>query len=151
MMPLIRVQHQLKEEYASEEKVFDVGVCMQISPEVSYRNIRKRKETETLILKKISKLERICGHITSCHIAIEAPHRHRHNGNPFQVRISVNLPPGHELVVRRDSAEGDREESLPEVLRKSFAAMERRIKELLEKQRGDVKIHTQQPIPVPAE
>ncbi|MEJ2111045.1 MAG: HPF/RaiA family ribosome-associated protein [Acidobacteriota bacterium] len=120
---------------------------MQITPEISYRNIRKRKETETLILNKISKLERVCTSITSCHVIIEAP-RHRHAGNPFQVRILVNLPHGHELVVKRDSSEGDREEKLPEVLRKAFAAMERRIKELVEKRRGDVKVHASQQVPV---
>ena len=82
--------------------------------------------------------------MTSCHVIIEAPHRHRHVGNPFQVKIIVNLPPGHELVVKRDSAEGSREEKLPEVLRKAFATMERRIKEMVEKRRGDIKLHTTQ-------
>lgn len=120
---------------------------MQTTPEISFRNIRKRKETETLILNKISKLDRICDSITSCHVAIEAPHLHRRAGNPFKVRIVVTLPPGHELVVKRDSAEGEREESLPEVLRRSFATMERRIKELVEKRRGDVKIHASQQTP----
>jgi len=117
---------------------------MQITPEISYRNIRKRKETETLIRNKISKLERMCSSIIGCHVAIEALHRHRHAGNPFQVRIVVTLPPGHELVVKRDSSEGEREESLLEVLRKAFATMERRIKELVEKRRGDIKFHAPQ-------
>jgi ribosome-associated translation inhibitor RaiA len=115
---------------------------MKIAPEISYRNIRKRKETEELILRKVEKLDRVCGYINSCHVTIEAP-RHRHAGNPFQVRVVVKLPPGHELVVRRDSAEGGREEMLPTMLRNAFASMERRIKELVERQRGDVKVHEQ--------
>ena len=115
---------------------------MKIAPEISYRNIRKRKETEELIIKKIEKLDRVCDYITSCHVIIEAP-RHRHAGNPFQVCIVVKLPPGHKLVVRRDSAEGGREEMLPTMLRNAFASMERRIKELMDRQRGDVKIHEQ--------
>ena len=123
------------------KKGFHLGATMQITPEISYRNIRKRKETETLIINKISKLERICSSIIGCHVALESPHRHRNRGNPFQVRIVVTLPPGHELVVKRDSSEGEREESLPEVLRNAFATMERRIKELMEKRRGDVKFH----------
>ena len=129
-------------EDKAEEEVFHLGANMLITPEISYRNIRKRKETESLIINKVSKLERICNSMTSCHVIIEAPHRHRHVGNPFQVKIIVNLPPGHELVVKRDSAEGDRAEKLPEVLRKAFATMERRIKEMVEKRRGDIKFHT---------
>lgn len=127
------------QEVKGRKKGFQLGVYMQITPEISYRNIRKRKETETLILNKISKLERICSSMIGCHVAIESLHRHRNTGNPFQIRIVVTLPPGHELVVKRDSSEGEREESLPEVLRNAFATMERRIKELVEKRRGDVK------------
>jgi len=112
--------------------------------EISYKNVKKRKETETLILSKISKLERLCDQITSCYVVIETLQRHRNSGNPFQVRVVVNLPPGHELVVRRDSSEGGREEPLPAVLRSAFAVMERRIKEMMERRRGDVKIRSQQ-------
>jgi cold shock CspA family protein len=117
---------------------------MQVPPEISYRNVKKKEEIEALIHRRISKLEKIGRSMTGCHVTVESPHRHQSSGNPIQVRIRANLPPGQELTVRRDSSEGGREEPLQTVLRKAFEAMERRIKEWTQRQRGEVKAHPEQ-------
>lgn len=118
---------------------------MQVPPEIFYRNVEKTDDIENLITKKIGKLEEICNYMTSCRVAVERQHRHRQSGNPYQVRIDVRVPPGHELVARRVSTEGDREEPLPAVLRRTFEAMRRQLKELVERQRGEVKEHPPEP------
>jgi len=117
---------------------------MQIPPEITYRNVEKTEDIENLIAEKIAKLEQICGYIVSCRIAIERRHQHQQTGNPYRVRIGVTVPPGHELLVKRISTEAEREEPLPTVLRRAFDAMRRQLRELVERQRGEVKEHPEQ-------
>jgi len=117
---------------------------MQIAPEITYRNVEKTEDIENLIAEKIDKLEETCDYITSCHVAIERRHQHQQTGNPYRVRLDVRVPPGHELVTKRISTEGEREEPLPTVVRRSFEAMRRQLKELVERQRDEVKEHPQQ-------
>jgi ribosome-associated translation inhibitor RaiA len=116
-------------------------LSMQVPPEIFYRNVEKTDDIENLIAKKIGKLEEICDYITNCRVAVERRHQHQQTGNPYRVRIDVRVPPGHELVAKRVSTEGEREEPLPAVLRWAFGAMRRQLKELVERQRGEVKEH----------
>jgi cold shock CspA family protein len=114
---------------------------MQVPLNMTFRNVRKSAEIEALIRKQAVKLERVCPYLVSCRIAIEKPQAHQKSGNPFRVRVDVTVPPAHELVTVRNSGEGDLHEQLPTVLRQAFGAMQRQLKKLVEKQRGDVKIH----------
>lgn len=115
---------------------------MQIPPEITYRNIEKTDEIENLVANKIAKLEQVCDYMVSCRVEVERPHRNQQTASPYRVRIDVRVPPGHELVVKRISTEGEREEPLDAVLRRAFEAMRRQLKELVERQRGDVKAHS---------
>ena len=114
---------------------------MQVPLNMTFRNVRKSAEIEALIRKQAVKLERVCPYLVSCRIAIEKPQAHQKSGNPFRVRVDVTVPPAHELVTVRNSGEGDLHEQLPTVLRQAFGAMQRQLIKLVEKQRGDVKIH----------
>jgi cold shock CspA family protein/ribosome-associated translation inhibitor RaiA len=117
---------------------------MQLPLQVSFRKVRKTPAIEDLIRAQTAKLERACDHIVGCKIAIEKPQKHQRSGNPFRIRISVTVPPEHELVVTRESSEGDLHEQLPTVIRDAFSAMRRQLRKLVEKQHGDVKNHPEQ-------
>src|ERR671911_2538325 len=117
---------------------------MQVPLNVTFRNVGKSDAIEDLIQKQATKLERVCDHIVSCRIAVEKPQEHQRTGNPFRVRIDVTVPPEHELVVTRESSEGDLHEQLPTVIRDAFSAMRRQLRKLVEKQHGDVKNHPEQ-------
>ena len=117
---------------------------MQVPLNMTFRNVRKTAEIEALIRKQAVKLERLCPYLVSCRIAIEKPQTHQKSGNPFRVRVDVTVPPAHELVTVRNSGEGDLHEQLPTVVRRAFDAMQRQLKKLVEKQRGEVKIHPEQ-------
>jgi cold shock CspA family protein/ribosome-associated translation inhibitor RaiA len=119
---------------------------MQVPLNMTFRNVRKDPAIEDLIYKQAAKLERICDHIVSCRVAVEKPQEHQRSGNPFGVRIDVLVPPEHELVVVRDSSEGDLHEELSTVIRDGFAAMRRQVRKLVEKQRRDVKTHPEQEV-----
>ncbi|MDP2730537.1 MAG: HPF/RaiA family ribosome-associated protein [Dehalococcoidales bacterium] len=114
---------------------------MQVPLEVSYRNVEKTGDIESLLRRRVSKLEQICDYMISCRVAIEQLHRRQQTANPYRVRIDVTVPPGHKLIARRISIEGEREEPLAANLRRAFDAMERQLRELVEKQRADVKKH----------
>jgi len=117
---------------------------LRVPLEISYRNVQKTDDIEDLIYEKCAKLEQVCNYITSCRVAIEKPQEHQKSGNPYRVRLDITVPPGHELVVKREVGEGEMHEGLTSVIRKVFNAARRKLKKLIEKQRGEVKKHQTQ-------
>ncbi|MFO7965923.1 MAG: HPF/RaiA family ribosome-associated protein [Desulfobacterales bacterium] len=117
---------------------------MIIPPEITYRNIEKHESIDELIRERVAKLERYCDHISSCRVAIENRHRDFRSGKPYRVRIDIRVPPGHDVVVSKDSAKGGFRDELLVVIRDAFDTAERKLKRIVEKQRGDVKVHSDQ-------
>jgi ribosome-associated translation inhibitor RaiA len=104
---------------------------MQVPIAVSFKGIQKTKALEDLIYQKTAKLEQICNHMTSCRVAVEIVNQHRRTGSPFRVNIDMAITPGHELVVKHKSSEGDLHDSLAHVLRNAFNAAGRQLKKLV--------------------
>lgn len=119
---------------------------MQVPLEVTYKNVEKRDTIETLIDQKTAGLEEVCDYITSCRIAIEQPHSHQRVGNPYRVRIDLRVPPGHEIIVKREPDEGAMHDSLDIVLRDAFDVARRQLKEIVQKQHNEVKKHPAQEV-----
>jgi cold shock CspA family protein len=117
---------------------------MKVPLEISFRGVAKTEDMESLIREKAAKLEEVCSYLSSCSIALESPQEHQEAGNPFRVRISMRVPPGHELVVKRESSRGDMHDELPTVVRDAFQAARRQLQELTERQRDEVKTHPEQ-------
>jgi len=117
---------------------------MQVPLEISFKGIVNTVEIENLIRSKVTKLERVCSYITSCRVAVEKRQEHQRVGNPYRVRIDMTVPPGHELVVRREPTEGDMHDPLEVVLKRAFDAAVRRLQKLVNLQQGDVKTHPEQ-------
>lgn len=53
------------------------------------------------IQEETDKLGQFFDRITSCHVVVEAPHRHHHRGEPFHIRVALMVP-GKELVVSHE-------------------------------------------------
>ena len=119
---------------------------MQVPLEISFKGIQNTDEIESLIRSKVVKLERVCGYLSSCRIAVEKRQEHQSVGNPYRVRIDMTVPPGHELVVRREPSEGDMHDPLEVVLRDAFNAAARRLEKLVKLQQGEVKTHPDQQV-----
>lgn len=117
---------------------------MQIPLEITYRGVRKTAAMEDFIRRKPRKLERICNYTTSGRVAVESSREHQRSGSPYRVRIYLSVPPWHELVVKRQESEGHLHQEFPTVVRVAFEAAERQLKELVERQRGEVKTHPEQ-------
>ena len=119
---------------------------MQVPMEITFRNVVRTLPVETLIREKAGILERECSYLTSCHVVVEKPQEHQRSGNPFRVRIDVHVPPGHTVVVKRSSSNGDMHTPLTTVIRDAFKALRRQLRSLTELQRRDVKTHPAQAV-----
>ncbi|HEQ98918.1 MAG TPA: HPF/RaiA family ribosome-associated protein [candidate division Zixibacteria bacterium] len=119
---------------------------MEVPLELTLRDIKKTDELVDLVNDKVASLEKVCDYIISCRIALEKPQEHQRMGNPYRVRVNVRVPPGHEIVVKREPGDGDMHEPLDAVIRDVFSAAQRQLKELVEKQRNEVKVHPDQEV-----
>lgn len=113
---------------------------MKLPIEISYRDVEKTASIEDLIRTKANDLEKVCDYITGCSIAIEKPHESVKNGNPYRVRLSITVPPGNEIVVRRDFYDAKMHDPLATVIRDAFRVAKRQLKKVVEKQRASVQV-----------
>jgi ribosomal subunit interface protein len=108
---------------------------MQTPLQLTIRDVDHSEALETHIRAKVEKLEEFSKHIMSCHVVVEVPHKHHHQGKQFNVRIDIGVP-GSEIVVNRDHAE-----DVYVALRDAFDAAKRRLEDYARKIRGDIKVH----------
>ncbi len=107
--------------------------------EITYRNVSKSDTIDSIIREKAEKLSQLHESIISCRVSVEQPQESQRSGNKYRVRIDLRLPPGKELVVRRESGKGDMHEGLRKVITDAFHAMERQLKKIKGKQENHVK------------
>lgn len=117
---------------------------MNLPLELSFRDGTKSEDMEALVREKVANLERFNDHISSCRVAVEQPQEHVQSGSGYRVRIDLTVPPGHEVVARREPGQGSVQDDLGAVIRETFSEAERQLKRLNEQQRGDEKTHPQQ-------
>lgn len=118
---------------------------MRVPIEITYRNVTKSDEIESLIHKKADKLNDFHDGIISCRISIDQNKDKKRSDNRYHVRIDLRVPPGKELVVHQKSGEGGSGESLRTVITEAFKTISRQLKKLKQKQRGGVKTRVEAP------
>jgi ribosome-associated translation inhibitor RaiA/cold shock CspA family protein len=106
---------------------------MQVPLELTFRDVDKSDAIEALVHEKIEKLERVCGELTSCRVAIERPHKRRQTGDQYRVRLDINVPPGHDIVITEESDPDQKSDPLHGVVREAFETARRRLRRLSEK------------------
>ncbi|MFO7930565.1 MAG: HPF/RaiA family ribosome-associated protein [Thermodesulfobacteriota bacterium] len=104
--------------------------------EITYRNVEKSEDIDALIREKAAKLDEMHDRITSCRVSVEKPQQHQRSGNDYRVRIDMHVPPGKDLVVSRDTSEGDMHDPLKVVVTEAFKKMEKQVKKVKGKQQG---------------
>jgi len=107
--------------------------------EITYRNVSKNDTIDTIIREKAEKLSQLHDSIISCRVSIEQPQEFQRSGNKYRVRIDLRLPPGKELVARRESGKGEMHEGLRKVITDAFHSMERQVKKIKGKQENHFK------------
>lgn len=112
---------------------------MKLPLQITTRNVSLSEAAEETIREKASKLETFYDHIMSCRVLVEVPHRHKHQGMAYNVRIDITVP-GNEFVVKREP-----NEDLYVAIRDSFDAARRQLQGFARRQRGEIKIHEAAP------
>ena len=108
--------------------------------QITFRDMPHSDALETHIREKAAKLDEFYEHIIGCHVVLEQPHGHHHQGKLFHVTIDMTLPTG-ELVVSRSHGDHQAHEDAYVAIRDAFNAMRRKLQDFASKQRGDVKKH----------
>lgn len=104
--------------------------------EITYRNVEKSQDIDTLIREKAARLDEMHDRITSFRVMVEKPQQHQRSGNDYRVRIDLHVPPGKDLAVSRDTSEGDMHDPLKVVVTEAFKKMEKQLKKVKGKQQA---------------
>ena len=108
---------------------------MKIPLQITLRDIDHSEALETHIREKAQKLESFFEHIVSCRVVVEMPHKHKHQGKAFNVRVDIGVP-GSEIMVNRDS-----HEDVYVALRDAFDAAKRQLEDYVRRLHGEAKVH----------
>lgn len=115
---------------------------MKVPPEITYRGVDKTEAIETLIHEKIAKLERVCDHISSCHIAVEKEQDRPRDRSPYRVRLDITVPPEHELAAESTMGHRTQYAELDTVIRDAFDKAWRQLRDLSKQQQEHAKGQT---------
>ena len=119
---------------------------MQIPPEITYRNLDKTSNIDSLVREKIAKLEQFCDYMNSCRVVLEKTHENPSSGSPYKVSIDITIPHGREIAVSHNPDEGKQYPPLEAVIRDAFEAARRQLVSITTEQKGERKIHPEQEI-----
>lgn len=108
---------------------------MQTPLQITFRDVPHSDAMEAHIREKAAKLESFFSPIMACHVTVELPHKHKHQGKRFCVHIDIHVP-GSELVVNQHH-----HEDAYVALRDAFDAAKRQLENYARKLRGEVKHH----------
>ncbi len=119
---------------------------MRIPLEISFHGMSRSESIEQIIRKDAAKLERVCDRLISCRVGVKQDQKSSKTANPFRVRIEMRVPPGHNLVVTNTSGLKEAADDLPAIVKNTFKAAQRKLKQLVAKQQGERKSHPEQEI-----
>ena len=112
--------------------------------QVAYRGFDPTDALERAVEERAHKLETFFDKIESCHVMVEAPHRHHRKGNLYHVRVRL-IVPGEEIVVSRDPPEHAQHDDLYLAINDAFKDTTRQLEDYVRRRRGKVKHHVGPP------
>ena len=127
--------------------------------QLAFRGFEPDEALDADVRERVSWLEQFYEGIVRCRVLVEVPHRHRHDGRHFHVRIEMTVPGGTPLVVSHEPSLHGRLKDAEEAahrkddeiesvhryaqaaVREAFDAARRRLEDFAREQRGTVKTH----------
>lgn len=113
---------------------------MAIPLQVTFTGMDPSPALEARIHTKAARLERFADFILRCHVTVEAPHQHHHQGRMYQARVELDVPQGR-IVTGHEGPQDHAHEDAYVAIRDSFAAATRRLEDHVRKLGGSVKHH----------
>ncbi len=108
--------------------------------QITFRHMEPSPALETRIRELASRLDKFSEHIMRCHVIVEPPAHHKHQGNLYDFRIDITLP-DDEIAIRHAHPADHAHEDAYVALRDAFRAARRKLEDYERKHRGDVKSH----------
>jgi len=93
---------------------------------------------EVAVARWVERLECVYDRIQRCHVWIDLPHRHQHQGARFQVRIALSIP-GREIAVVHDPGRREVHDNVYPAIADAFSAVRRQLQDYAQIRRGEVK------------
>ena len=130
-----------------------------IPTQVTFRGFDRSETLEAEIRERVTWLEQFYAGIVRCRVLVETPHRHRHDGRHFHVRIELTIPGSDPIVVSHEPSlhgrlkdrEGEAHHKESEIdsvhryarvtIREAFDVARRQLEDFAREQRGAVKVH----------
>ncbi len=107
---------------------------MKLQLQITTRDVPHSEALEAIFGKKRKSSKRFIPNIMGCRVVVEVPHKHKHQGRTFNVRLDITVP-GKELVVNQAH------EDVYVAVRDAFDAAKRQLEDYGRRQRGDIKAH----------
>jgi len=117
---------------------------MEVPLQITFDNMPRSDAVEAKIRERAGKLEKYCGSVIGCRVAVEAPHHHHRAGNQFLVRVEVSVP-GEKLIARREPDAHHAYTDVYVAIRDAFDTMRRQLEDYERRRRGQVKAHETAP------
>lgn len=127
--------------------------------QVTFRGMRHSRSLGTMVRDRIAWLEQFYANVVRCHVTIARPHKHRHDGRHYHVRIALTVPGRSPIVVNHEptlhgalkdgehlahhkqtEAEGAHRHAAV-AIHDAFDAARRRLEDFAREQRGAIKVH----------
>lgn len=127
--------------------------------QVTFHGLPHSDALEAEIRERVAWLEQFYPRLVGCRVSVELPHRHRHEGRHFHVRLELTVPGGTPILISHEptlhAAWKDVEASAHRkvsdfdevhrharaVVGEAFDIARRRLQDFARTQRGDVKTH----------
>jgi ribosomal subunit interface protein len=117
---------------------------MNLPLQVTFRHMEPSPALEARIRELAAKLDRFSAHIMRCHVIVESPHQHHHQGNLFEVKIDITVPDA-EIAIQRAHPKTHAHEDPYVALRDAFQAVRRKLQDYERRHRRETKTHAELP------
>lgn len=94
---------------------------MTTASNVTYRDLEASEALNSIINKRLHKLERYCSDIQHSRVVLGSPHNHKHKGKQFRATIEIDIK-GSPITVHQDDP------SIHVAVRDAFDVAERKLK-----------------------
>lgn len=114
---------------------------MAASVRLAVRGMEHSAALDTQVKERCAKLEQFYSRIKGIDVAVELEQHHKHHGNPFKVRIVLEVP-GPDIVINHQH-----DEDVYIALRDAFDAAARKLKNLATRAREETRSRSRETIP----
>ena len=113
---------------------------MQLPLQITFRHMEPSPALEARIQELAGRLDKFSADIMRCHVIVEAPHKHQHQGGVFEVTIDLTVP-DKEIAIGRSHPIRHAHEDSYVALRDAFRAARRKLEDYERERHPPAKTH----------